>query len=393
MSYTSYKLYQKYLQYGSDAPVPAYPMEYSYNADGTMPAVVRMANDPACGEPQPLPPIIDDYSTQYLTIEGLEDNNTIYWKYETSGYSARTISVSTDDGETWTAYTSTSGGSGTTIATLNNGDKLLIKGQNNTYAKNNFNSTKQFKVYGNIMSLVSGDTFENADTLTNIATFSRLFKDATGLVDAENLVLPATTLTSDCYEGMFLRCTSLTTAPALPATTLIYDCYYAMFYGCTSLTTAPQLPATTLAENCYWNMFQGCTSLTVAPALPATTLADNCYNGMFTDCINLTTAPALPATTLTESCYRKMFRGCTSLTTAPVLSATTLSSGSYQDMFSGCTSLNYIKCLATDISALACTNKWVSNVAASGTFVKASGMNDWTTDIDGIPTNWTVQNA
>jgi hypothetical protein len=34
-----------------------------------------------------------------------------------------------------------------------------------------------------------------------------------------------------------------------------------MFRGCTSLTTAPELPATTLASNCYHGMFQGCTSL------------------------------------------------------------------------------------------------------------------------------------
>ena len=393
MSYTSYKLYQKYLQYGSDAPVPAYPMEYSYNADGTMPAVVRMANDPACGEPQPLPPIIVDYSTQYLTIESLEDNNTIYWKYDISGYSARTISVSTDDGETWTSYTSTSGGSGTTIATLNNGDKLLIKGQNNTYRINTFNSTKQFKVYGNIMSLVSGDTFENADTLTNIATFSRLFNGATGLVDAENLVLPATTLASNCYEAMFLRCTSLTTAPELPATTLAQSCYYAMFYGCTSLTTAPALPATTVASNCYQNMFNGCSSLTTAPQLPATTLADYCYSNMFDGCTSLTTAPALPATTLAYECYYGMFNGCISLTTAPALPATTLANGCYGYMFYACTSLDYIKCLATSISANDCTRDWVFNVAALGTFVKASSMGDWTSGTDGIPNSWTVQNA
>jgi hypothetical protein len=59
-------------------------------------------------------------------------------------------------------------------------------------------------------------------------------------------------------------------------------------------------------------------------------------------------------------------------------------------MFSGCTSLNYIKCLATDISASDCTTIWVRNVAATGTFVKDSTMSDWETGNSGIPTDWEV---
>ena len=60
-----------------------------------------------------------------------------------------------------------------------------------------------------------------------------------------------------------------------------------MFYVCTNLVNAPVLPATTLASSCYIGMFQGCTSLTTAPELPATTLANNCYQQMFYDCTNL----------------------------------------------------------------------------------------------------------
>ena len=74
----------------------------------------------------------------------------------------------------------------------------------------------------------------------------------------------------------------------------------------------------------------------------------------------------MPATTLTESCYEEMFRNCTSL--------------------------NYIKCLATDISAPSCTSSWVSGVASTGTFVKAASMNDWTEGNNGIPSGWTVEN-
>ena len=60
-------------------------------------------------------------------------------------------------------------------------------------------------------------------------------------------------------------------------------------------------------------------------------------------------------------------------------------------MFKDCTNLNYIKCLATDISATGCTTDWVSGVAATGTFVKDPSMSSWTVDsVSGIPTGWTV---
>lgn len=127
--------------------------------------------------------------------------------------------------------------------------------------------------------------------------------------------------------------------------------------------------------------------------LPATTLGKDCYSVMFHGCTSLTTAPALPATTLANYCYWSMFAGCTSLTTAPVLPATTLSERCYMGMFENCSSLSYIKCLATDISALSCTLYWVDGVSSTGTFVKASSMNNWTSGKNGIPTNWSVQNA
>lgn len=165
-----------------------------------------------------------------------------------------------------------------------------------------------------------------------------------------------------------------------------------MFEGCTNLTTAPELPAITLANGCYYNMFRGCSSLTTAPTLPATSLVDSCYYGLFNNCSSLTTAPELPVTTLASSCYAMMFSGCTSLTTAPELPAKTLAQSCYANMFSN-TSLNYIKMLATNISASNCLYNWVKGVASSGTFVKKSAMTSLPTGNSGIPSGWTVVNA
>ena len=286
---------------------------------------------------------------KYLTIISTINSNTIGWRATDSSIT-KTISISTDNGTTWTNVASTTATNGATLATLNTGDKLLVKGSNKVYANgsyyNCFTSTGNFNVEGNIMSLLYGDDFENQTTLTtttNTYIFSSLFRGCTKLGSAANFVLPATTLTKATY------------------------CYERMFYGCTSLTTAPALPATTLANYCYRNMFYGCTSLTTAPALPATTLTNSCYYYMFTNCSSLTTAPALPATTLIANCYAAMFRGCSSL--------------------------NYIKAMFTTTPSSTYTQNWVQNVNSTGTFVKNSSATWSVTGVHGIPTGWTVQTA
>ena len=88
-----------------------------------------------------------------------------------------------------------------------------------------------------------------------------------------------------------------------------------------------------------------------------------------------------------------MFSYCTNLTTAPELPATALVESCYNFMFAYCSSLNYVKCLATDISASHCTRQWLDSVAANGTFIKDSAMSSWPSGINGIPDGWTVQNA
>ena len=354
------------------------------------------------------------YDEQYLTFVAEVDNLTIQLLYAGSNV----FQYSTDDGATWNNLAN----NGNTTS-VNSGETIMFKASGLTKIPysgiGRLIPSVNARVQGNIMSLVYGDDFVGKTSLAIDGQFSTLFSGATKLTSAENLIMPATTLTVSCYSEMFRDCTSLITAPSvLPATTLAKNCYSSMFYGCTSLTTAPKLPATTLAERCYQQMFNGCTSLTTAPQLPATTLALYCYNNMFNGCTSLTVASELPATTLANECYYYMFNGCTSLTTAPELPATTLAGGCYDYMFNGCTSLttapelqaptlvgycyyrmfqgctslNYIKCLATDISVSSGTSDWVNGVASSGTFVKAASMNDWTTGNNGIPTGWTIEN-
>ena len=279
-----------------------------------------------------------DYSKDFFTMN-IATGGDIVWSGSTT---ANTLSYSKDNGQTWATADSA-----TTIS-VNDGDKVLWKGTptpriNKGIGRFSGDTTVRYEAQGNTMSLLYGENFSGQTSLSgkDYALYG-LFIANTNVTSAENLVLPATTLTDYCYQYMFQGCSSLTTAPSvLPATTSAGSCYNSMFNGCTSLTTAPELPATTLANGCYSNMFYGCSSLTTAPELPATTLKYGCY----------------------------------------------------QNMFRNCSSLNYIKCLATDISANNCTSNWVNGVASSGTFVKDASMTGWTSGVNGIPNGWTVVDA
>lgn len=275
-----------------------------------------------------------DYSKMNLTIEA-KTAGTLLFTAADSG-NTKTIEYSLDNGQSWYEITSTVNGA--TIATMQVGDKVQLRGNNTSYGgsgsileRNSLTYTGNFDVYGNIMSLVGG-----SDTLDDDFTFSGLFYNATGLQSAENLVLPAIILTQGCYRNMFYNCYQMTSAPILPATNLANICYERMFYDC-GITTAPELPAKTLVYGCYRSMFQLCGNLTSAELL---------------------------VNTLVQSCY--------------------------QLMFDGCTNLNYIKCLATNISASECTDEWVRGVSSTGTFV-CPDPSVWTTGTDGIPSGWTVE--
>ena len=279
-----------------------------------------------------------DYTNQYLTFVALgngtiscmpTNNNTIYCS-NNNGVSWISIAVETE-------------------IQVNEGDRILWKCNMRSgsgvlmYSICHFSSSSNFYAEGNAMSLVYGDNFigKTSQDITNGRVFSYMFNECTRLTSAENLILPMTTLTEECYGGMF--------------------------NGCTSLTTAPELPATTLATHCYSDMFNGCTSLTTAPSV-------------------------LPATTLAYGCYYAMFNGCTSLITAPEILATSYSSYSGGDcnfMFSGCTSLNYVKCCSLSES-LYNTYLWLGGVSSAGTLVSNGGWSKG--NPAGVPTkSWSIE--
>ena len=286
-------------------------------------------------------PIPHDYSKDYFTIVVTEGGHIVF---DNSSAYVASLSISKDNGETWDEV----GNDGIDVS---EGDTILVKCMvQGGYDQDGYDfikpSSENFKakIQGNIMSLLVSDNFMDATVLEN-NYLNGLFKNSVWLIDAQNLVLPATTLAESCYQRMFFNCTNLVYAPkVLPATTLADACYNAMFYNCSSLVTAPELPATTLANNCYNIMFYNCSSLTTAPELPATTLVQNCYGAMF----------------------------------------------------NGCTSLNYVKAMfTTDISQNGSyTGGWLSNVSATGTFVgntEASWLDNVQRTVSTVPQGWTIE--
>ena len=166
-----------------------------------------------------------DYSNDYLTFEAIEDGTFTF-----TGTNSNSLSYSLDDGQTWTALAS-----GTASPTVTAGNKIMWRGtctpSDNGIGK--FSATANFNVQGNIMSLLFGDDFTNQTNLTGKDyAFYDLFYQNTNIKSAKNLILPATTLASNCYSEMFEGCKSLKTAPQLPTTTLASDCYSTMFQGC-----------------------------------------------------------------------------------------------------------------------------------------------------------------
>ena len=275
---------------------------------------------------------------EYLTFVAIDTGT-----FKLSGNS---ISYSLDSGTTWTNLASN-----TNSPTVSAGSKIMWKktfsSSSGTFGVGRFSSTGRFTVEGNIMSIVYGDNFVDQTSLSgkNYA-FRYLFSGCTGITSVENLVLPATTLSTYCYSSMFYGCDGLTSVPSdfLPATTLADHCYYYMFSNCAELRTLPLLPATSLATFCYGEMFNSCFSITSVPSnyLSASTMANSCYGGMFNGCTGLTTMPTLSATTLADGCYQSMFASCYSLTTVSVLPATTLANWCYSGMFQYCTSLRTV---------------------------------------------------
>ena len=249
-----------------------------------------------------------EYDSEYLTLSALEDGTITITipSYVNQDY-ATSLSYSKDK-SSWSEPVVIDDTDQTITIPVSSGDDVYLRGiARQLYNVNEDNgvyidSSANINVSGNIMSLLYGDDFKDKTAFPNDSecTFKYLFSSNAHLINAEDLILPATTLTTRCYDCMFDGCSSLITTPSLPATELVDYCYQYMFYGCTSLTTAPELPTTTLASGCYQYMFYGCSKLNSITMLATNISASNCMRnwvsgvsstGTFTKAASMTSLP------------------------------------------------------------------------------------------------------
>lgn len=366
--------------------------------------------------------------TEYLTMRTNSNGNTL--GFRSANLYAKFVSATTDNGYTWFKMGATSAGtlaSGSTTLNANtniafkatgltasnpspttNFSSFTYTSQVQTFGCGHFtlsSSSYPVRIIGNPLSLVYGDNFYGQTVIPSAYTFAGMFcgiGDSTGKSD---IILPATTLNTGCYMGMFWGCGSanvrelpataltdycysymfynnsyITPVSNLPAETPRRMCYAYMYYDCYYLDQQPEISLTSTTSQCCYNMFAG-TQITEATLNPFTSIADNALSHMYEGCTKLTTAPELPATTIQTSGCAAMFYGCTKLVNVEDMSATTIGNGGCAEMFRGCTSLK--KAPLLDISSVptagcyamysGCTSLSATQPTIASTSVGASG--------------------
>ena len=281
------------------------------------------------------------------------------------------IEYSLDSGETWTALAANE-----SSPSLSEGDEIWWKREPTRGGERSigtFSATGNFDAAGNALSIVYGSDFEYAYSIEGKdGIFKELFKNNTHIINAEDMILTADTLSNACYDSMFLGCSNLVTAPELPATNLTPYCYRSMFEECTSLRAMPTIGMLSVDEGSCQYMFYDCSSMTsVVEKLEPLTLEINCYDSMFEKCSSITGSPELPALELVSQCYNHMFYDCSNLAFIKAAFVTTPSS-------------NY-------------THEWVGGsndtfgVAPVGQFFKGIDA-EWEDEVsvNAIPSGWTV---
>lgn len=270
-------------------------------------------------------PAIDPILTTPLTIEAKAENGATVklWKSSKSLALVKTIKYKKSTDTSWKDYEFADGRNGAMIS-LNKGESVSFWSNNAALAQtpslftiySSFVISDECYVYGNVMSMIDdqeGATAENPKFSTDEEiggsyAFSFLFRNCTKILNHESkeLVLPATTLSINCYQSMFSNCSSLTKAPDLKAETLTRSCYSSMFSSCTSLTDAPEIAAEIVAPYCCQSMFSNCTSLTEGPVLKAKKLEQACYNAMFMSCYKLGSLTCLATDISANNCVGAM---------------------------------------------------------------------------------------
>lgn len=165
-----------------------------------------------------------------------------------------TFEYSTDN-ENWSDFNTS------TQISLATGDKAYFRAKQTRDTSSSdsdktwFSISGNVKASGNIMMLYDYEHPENM-TLTHSYAFANLFCDhSTGLTDVKDLIMP-NVLSTGCCGNMFLG-SRITSSPILPALTLVSKCYEGMFANIPTLTDITMLATDISASGCLTNWLYG----------------------------------------------------------------------------------------------------------------------------------------
>lgn len=328
------------------------------------------------------------------------------------------ISYSLDGGDTWTTVNNINGQAVDVVTpSVAQGSFICWKGKGSMMNGCKLTSTGQFDIGGDLFSLIFEDTYETSHTIAAQYVFHELFLDNANLIHAKHLKIEFDNTIEYCLYRTFKNCINLEDTPKITWNTssawaTFRECFYGCsslkeishpfqtfdfsnggnwtyaFRDCVSLEKVPDIYITAFNGDNMVGMFEGCTSLKNCPikSLP-NILANDCCRSMFNKCSNLSSWDFTITSTLASSCFRDMFNS-TAMKEAPVLTADVLVQQCYANMFENCKNIDWIKMLATDISASDCLFAWLRFAKNTTDCVFVKNINaTWTGE---VPSNWKI---
>ena len=217
------------------------------------------------------------YRHQYFTTEALADNCVITLNI------AQNVSTSivtgfyySRDRITWTPILNVAGETqAVSLPAINTGEKYYWKGTNYAISQNgsynetsenvdtgftpvyknvHISSSQNFKVYGNMFSLLWGDNFIGKNYFPDDTTnyiYAGFFWNCTTLIDAQNLYFPGQHTKGFNYSNT-----------ETPVSDEVINCFNDLFNGCSNLNYGPVIEMLTINGNSSIKcMFQGCENL------------------------------------------------------------------------------------------------------------------------------------
>lgn len=210
-----------------------------------------------------------NYRHQYFTTEALANNcvftlsiaKNVNTSIVTGFYYSR-------DRITWTPILNVAGeNQSVSLPAINTGEKYYWKGvnlaisQNGTYNESTtlknvrLTASQNFKVYGNMFSMLWGDNFISKNYFPDDTTnyiYAGFFQNSTKLIDAQNLYFP----------GQHTKGFTHNDANDTPTSDEVINSFNDLFNGCTNLEYGPIIEMLTINGNSsIKRMFKGCSKL------------------------------------------------------------------------------------------------------------------------------------